>query len=252
MATFVLVHGAWHGGWCWSRVTPHLRAAGHAVYTPTMTGFGERSHLLSPDVGLETNVMDIANVLEWESLTDVILVGASYGGMVTTSVADRMPERIAALIYINAFIATDGVSQNDMLPDWRRQMIEEEIAADPDAWRMPAPTPELLGIDRKDDAAWVAAKMTTQSAKTFRDRAAITGAIDAITNRTYVRATGYRNSTFDENIRMYEEHPTWRAEVLETSHDAMITAVDGTVRILKEVAETTRGTQRAAPLGAAP
>ena len=217
-----------------------------------MTGFGERSHLLSPDVGLETNVMDIANVLEWESLTDVILVGASYGGMVTTSVADRMPERIAALIYINAFIATDGVSQNDMLPDWRRQMIEEEIAADPDAWRMPAPTPELLGIDRKDDAAWVAAKMTTQSAKTFRDRAAITGAIDAITNRTYVRATGYRNSTFDENIRMYEEHPTWRAEVLETSHDAMITAVDGTVRILKEVAETTRGTQRAAPLGAAP
>ena len=236
MATFVLVHGAWHGGWCWSRVTPHLRADGHAVYTPTMMGFGERSHLLGPEVGLETNVTDIANVLEWESLEDVILVGASYAGMVTTSVADRMPERIAALVYINAFIAADGVSQNDMLPDWRREMIEQEIAADPDAWRMPPPAPDLIGVDDPDDAAWIEAKITIQSAKTFHDRARITGAVDAVTNRTYVRATGYRNATFDANLALYDEHPTWRAEVLDTSHDAMITAVDDVVRILKEVA----------------
>jgi pimeloyl-ACP methyl ester carboxylesterase len=236
MANFVLVHGAWHGGWCWARVAPRLRASGHTVFTPTMTGFGERSHLLSPDVGLETNVTDIANVLAWEDLLDVILVAASYAGMVTTSVADRMPDRIAALVYQNAFIAADGVSQNDMLPDWRREMIEEEIARDPDAWRMPPPTPELIGVTDPDDAAWIAAKMTVQSAKTFRDRARITGAIDAIGNRTYIRATGYRNSTFDANLEAYRAHPAWRAEVLETSHDAMITASDDIVRILEEVA----------------
>ncbi len=236
MATFVLVHGAWHGGWCWARVTPRLRATGHEVHTPTMTGFGERSHLLMPDVGLETNVTDISNVLEWEHLDNVILVGASYAGMVTTSVADRMPERIAALVYINAFIAADGVSQNDMLPDWRREMIEEELAQDPDAWRMPPPAPDLIGVTDPVDAAWITDKMTIQSAKTFRDRAKITGGLDAIKNRTYVRATGYPNNTFDGNLETFRAHPDWRAEVLDTSHDAMITAVDDVVRILDEVA----------------
>ena len=236
MTTFVLVHGAWHGGWCWARVAPRLREAGHDVYTPTMTGFGERSHLLSPDIGLETNVADIANVLAWEDLSGVVLVGASYAGMVTTSVADRMPERVAALVYINAFIAENGVAQNDMLPGWRREMIEKEIAADPDAWRMPPPEPSLIGVTDPADAAWIGAKMTVQSAKTFRDKARITGAHAAISNRTFIRATGYPNSTFDATLEAFKEHPDWRAEVLDTSHDAMITAPDDIVRILREVA----------------
>lgn len=238
MATFVLVHGAWHGGWCWARIAPPLRAAGHEVHTPTMTGFGERSHLLSPDVGLELNVTDIANVLEWEDLRDVILVAASYAGMVTTSVADRMPGRIAALVYQNAFIAEDGVAQNDLLPDWRREMIEKEIAEQPEAWRMPPPTPELIGVTDADDAAWIASKMTVQSANTFREKARITGTHEAVTNRTYIRATGYRNSTFDRYYAEYQAHPTWRAELLDTSHDAMITAPDDITRILLDVAES--------------
>jgi pimeloyl-ACP methyl ester carboxylesterase len=237
MATFVLVHGAWHGGWCWARVAPRLRAVGHTVFTPTMTGFGERSHLLSPEVGLELNVTDIANVLLWEELADVVLVGASYGGMVTTSVADRMPERIAALVYQNAFIAEDGVAQNDLLPDWRRAMIEKELATDRDAWRMPPPDPQLIGVTDPDDAAWIAAKMTVQSAKTFRDKARITGAHEAIASRTYIRATGYPNSTFDRYIAERRDDPRWRVEVLATSHDAMITAPADIVRILGEVAD---------------
>lgn len=237
MATFVLVHGAWHGGWCWARVAPRLRAAGHTVFTPTMTGFGERSHLLSPEVGLELNVADIANVLEWEDLNDVILMAASYAGMVTTSVADRMPDRIAALVYQNAFIAEDGVAQNDLLPDWRREMIEKEIAEDPDAWRMPPPEPSLIGVTDPADAAWIRAKMTLQSAKTFMDKARITGAHEKIANRTYIRATGYPNSTFDRYVEERKDDPAWRVEVLDTSHDAMITAADDIVRILLEVAE---------------
>jgi pimeloyl-ACP methyl ester carboxylesterase len=236
MATFVLVHGAWHGGWCWSRIAPQLRAAGHIVHTPTMTGFGERSHLLNPDVGLETNVVDIMNVLSWEDLHDVILVAQSYAGMVTTSVADRMPERIAALCYINAFIPTDQISQNDLLPDWRREMIEEELANDPDAWRMPAPSPELIGVTDPEVAAWITDKMTVQSAKTMRDRATISGAIDRITNRTFIRATGYRNSTFDATVKEYMAHPVWRGVEIDTSHDAMITAADEVRTIFEEIA----------------
>jgi len=236
MATFVLVHGAWHGGWCWSRIAPQLRDAGHIVYTPTMTGFGERSHLLTPDVGLETNVQDIMNVLTWEDLHDVILVAQSYAGMVTTSVADRMPERIAALCYINAFIPTNQISQNDLLPDWRREMIEEELASDPDAWRMPAPIPELIGVTDPDVAAWITDKMTVQSAKTMRDRATITGAVDQITNRTFIRATGYHNSTFDATVKEYMAHPVWRGIEIDTSHDAMITAADDVRAIFEEIA----------------
>ena len=237
MATFVLVHGAWHGGWCWARVAPRLRDAGHTVFTPTMTGFGERSHLLTPDNGLELNVADIANVLLWEDLSDVILVGASYAGMVTTSVADRMPERIAALVYQNAFIAEDGVAQNDLLPGWRREMIEKELAEDPDAWRMPPPDPKLFGVTDPDDIAWIASKMTVQPAKTFQDKARITGGHKAITSRTYIRATGYPNSTFDRYVEERSDDPGWRVEVLDTSHDAMITAPDDIVRILLEVAD---------------
>lgn len=243
MATFVLVHGAWHGGWCWARVTPRLRDAGHDVYTPTLTGFGERSHLLTPEVGLELNITDIANVLEWENLDNVILVAASYAGMVTTCVADRMPERIAALVYQNAFIAADGVAQHDLLPDWRREMIEQELAEAEDSWRMPPPDPKLFGVTDADDIAWIAAKMAPQSAKTFQDKARLTGAHEAIANRTYIRATGYPNTTFDRYLAEAQSDPAWRVEVLETSHDAMITAPDDIVRILLEVAASTeRGT----------
>src|SRR5690606_951056 len=106
--TFVLVHGAWHGGWCWSRLASLLRAAGHNVYTPTLTGLGERNHLLNNDVGLQTFVDDIVNVLVWEDLQDVILVGHSFAGVVITGVADVMPERIRQLVYLDAFILESG------------------------------------------------------------------------------------------------------------------------------------------------
>src|SRR3954453_21148411 len=107
MATFVLVHGAWHGGWCWRRVAPLLRVAGHAVYTPTLTGLGERAHLLTREVGLETHIRDTVNVLECEELNDVILVGHSYGGIVITGTAERAPERVGHLVYLDAMVTLD-------------------------------------------------------------------------------------------------------------------------------------------------
>src|SRR5579862_6453256 len=101
MATFVLVHGAWHGGWCWRKLTPLLRAAGHEVFAPTLTGLGERAHLATPEVGLSFHVQDVVNVLVYEDLHEVVLVGHSYGGMVITGVTGQAPERLAQLVYLD-------------------------------------------------------------------------------------------------------------------------------------------------------
>ena len=116
MATFVLVHGAWWGSWCWSRVRSLLAAEAHQVFTPTLTGLGERSHLLSRDVDLNTHIADVTNLMVWEDLRDVVLVGQSYGGVVARHVADRMPDWIRSLIYLDAFVPENGKTLFDYLP----------------------------------------------------------------------------------------------------------------------------------------
>ena len=103
-ATFVLVHGAWHGGWCWKKISALLDAEGHQVYTPTLTGLGERSHLLAKEIDLEMHIQDIVSMLEYEDLTEVILVGHSYGGMVITGVADKERKRLNHIVYLDAFL----------------------------------------------------------------------------------------------------------------------------------------------------
>ena len=143
MTTFVLVHPAWFGGWCWRKVSPVLRARGHEVFAPTLTGLGERAHLASQKVGLEMHVEDVANVLEYEDLRQVILVGNSSGGMVITGVADRMPERIAHLVYLDAFVPEDGQSMLDIIPAERRPLMEALVQKEGSGWLLPrfAPPP---------------------------------------------------------------------------------------------------------------
>ena len=116
MSTYVLVHGAWHGSWCWKRVRKALQANGHDVFTPTLTGLGERSHLLSREVNLETHIDDVVNLIRWEELSNIVLCGHSYGGVVVSGVADRVPDRIGALIYLDAFVLEDGRSVHDEVP----------------------------------------------------------------------------------------------------------------------------------------
>ena len=115
-ATFVLVHGAWHGGWCWSRVAPLLRGAGYPVFAPTLTGLGERLHLLTPQVDLDTHVRDITSLLDYEDLHNVILVGHSYGGMVISGVAETAGTRLAQLVYLDAFLPENGKALKDYSP----------------------------------------------------------------------------------------------------------------------------------------
>src|SRR5260370_10252684 len=117
MTDYVLVHGGWHGSWCWARVRRLLAAREHGVFTPTLTGVGERSHLLSRDVGLDTHITDVANLMIWENLRDIVLVGHSYGGMVVRHVADRMPDRIRSLVHLHAFVSPNGNNLFDYPPD---------------------------------------------------------------------------------------------------------------------------------------
>jgi pimeloyl-ACP methyl ester carboxylesterase len=141
-STFVLVHGGWAGGWVWREVASHLRAAGHEVFTPTLTGLGERVHLATPETDLATHIQDILGVLEYEDLREVILVGHSFGGMVITGVAERVPERLAHLVYLDALVPEDGQSLADILGPEIRARLEGAAQAYGDGWRVPHDPPD--------------------------------------------------------------------------------------------------------------
>lgn len=159
--TFVMVHGAWHGGWCRQRVAEVLRGRGHDVYTPTLTGLGERSHLLGQSIDLNTHVKDVRAVLEYEDLHDVVLVGHSYGGFVVTAVAALAPELLSRIIYLDAFLPDPGQSFLDMIGVERIETIAKGGAVA----RML--TVAELGIEDSEDAKWVASRLTPQPANKF-------------------------------------------------------------------------------------
>jgi len=163
----VLIHGSMHGGWCWQRVAPLLRAAGHDVYTPTLTGLGERVHLAHPAVDLDTHIRDVLGVLEFEDLHEVILVGHSYGTMVITGVADRVPERIAHLVYLDGTMAADGQTALDFFPPEWRASRRAQVDAEGEGWRLLPPVDLTVWGIREDDAAWVHGKLVPQPFKTF-------------------------------------------------------------------------------------
>ena len=166
-SVFVLVHPAWHGGWCWKKVTPLLRAGGHDVFTPVLTGLGERSHLAHPMIGLETHVQDVVNVLEYEDLSGVILVGHSNAGTVITGVADRVPERLAHLVYLNAFVPEDGQATIDLLPPNVRQVLEARVRAEGYGWLLPSLQPgpwddfvhDVWRVTDEADRRWMVARL---------------------------------------------------------------------------------------------
>lgn len=139
MATFVICHGTWDGGWCWREVRQQLRRLGHEVYTPTLTGLGERSHLNGAHIDFHTHVQDIVNVITYENLTRVILVGHSYGGAVITGVAEHIPDRIEHLVYLDALVPIDGKTMGDLFGDEVFAQTAEFVAVFGDGWRLPYP-----------------------------------------------------------------------------------------------------------------
>lgn len=234
MSTFVLVHGAWHGGWCWVRVAERLRAAGHAVFTPTLTGLADRSHLLGPGVTLQTHIRDVANLLLWEELKDVVLVGHSYGGMVITGAADRVADRIRTLVYVDAFTPAHGQAAFDLRAPEANAIVLEKAKAG-GGWRV-SPTKAEAFMVNPADRAWVDGKCTDLPLGCFTEKLYLSGAVDGIADRVYVRAGGYPNVPFDRALEAARADPRFRCHVVDCGHDIMVDAPEELTSILLESA----------------
>ena len=232
--TFVLVHGAWHGGWCWRRVTDLLTARRHEVFAPTLTGVGERAHLLSPAIGLDTHVTDIVNVFEFEGIRDAVLVGHSYGGMVITGVAERLSGRIKSIVYLDAFVPIDNQSMLDVVSEDRRKQISD-AAAKSGGVSVP-PIPAAAFKVNENDRAWVDSKCNAHPFKTMTDKVRMTGARDRIGKKAYIFSEGYGGPSFRAFHERCKADPAWRSYALPCGHDVMIDMPERLTEILEEVA----------------
>ena len=234
--TFVLVHGAWHGGWCWSRVADRLRAGGHRVFTPTQTGLGDRKHLMSKEITLETFTQDITGLIEAEELTGITLVGHSFGGLAISGVADRMPDRVRALVYLDSIIVEGGKSPFDGLPPdivaTRRKAAEESSGG----LSLPVPSPSVFGISDQRDNDWVARRMTPHPLSTFTSPLPIKGPVGNNLPRTYIHCTTPAYAPLEGSRRWVKAQSGWRWMEIATGHDAMVSAPDELARMLVGVA----------------
>ncbi|MDN8615956.1 alpha/beta fold hydrolase [Variovorax ginsengisoli] len=228
MANFVLVHGAWHGGWCYRETAAALRAAGHTVFTPTHTGVGERFHQSAENVTLETHIRDVCGCIEWEELSDVILVGHSYGGMVITGVADRMSDRIRSLVYLDAFVPGHGDSligllSKALVPEVAAQFIgafRGTALLDNGGLMQPIPA-EMFNIAQANRER-VDRLCRPQALATFEVPLLLTGAGDKIANRLYILADGWDPSPFRYFAANCEKAAGWRVVKMPCSHDVMV------------------------------
>ena len=211
-APFVLVHGAWHGGWCWRRVADRLTAKGCYVVAPTLSGVCERSHLANDSISLSTHIDDVVNEIKWKDLDGVVLVGHSYGGMVITGVAERMRERIAAIVYLDAFLPQDGQSLSAIRSSTATQWPE----------RLVPPIPAASFRVNAKDAAWVNSKMTPHPVKCFTETLRVSGAYSTIAEKVYIRALDYPSASFDAAIARCRADRAWKTIEMKCGHDIMI------------------------------
>ncbi|MDX2221242.1 MAG: alpha/beta fold hydrolase [Rhodospirillaceae bacterium] len=218
--TYVLVHGAWHGGWCWRDVAADLRAAGHDVHVPTLTGLGERVHLMTPEVNLSTHVTDVVNLIAYEELNDVILVGHSYAGHVIPWVADKLQGRIRHQVYLDAVIARDG---QPFLPP---EVVAERARTAIKGYLQPPPEVTWFGVPADHPLApWVARRLTNHSLNCLAETVRFANGGDAGLPKTFIRCLQRRDMSQPDPIEpMVKGKPEWTWLTLDTGHDAMITA----------------------------
>jgi pimeloyl-ACP methyl ester carboxylesterase len=221
MTTFVLVHGAWHGGWCWQRVAPLLRKAGHEVFTPTLTGLGERSHLVSSAIDLTTHILDVVNVLEFEDLRNVILVGHSYGGMVITGVSERAAERLQHVVYLDAFAPRHGQALLDLVSPQFREAVQQQTQAT-GGLMAPFPVAEY-GVFAEEDVKWVEPKLVPHPFKTLATPVFLTNPAALALPKTYMYCNNPAMGFFDAFAERARSEHGWRYRELATGHDAMVT-----------------------------
>ena len=230
MATFFVAHGAWSAGWAWKKMHPLLRERGHALVVPTLTGLGERAHLAGPEIDLETHVADLLGVLRCEDLRGVILVGHSYGGMLATVLADRVPERFTQLVYLDAFVPRDGQALIDLVPP----ALSATWPADD--WRTP---PNPLPADTSpEDVAWIMPRRAPQPRRCFTQPVKLGGG-GARLPRTYIFCT--RSAPFDvfgSFARRARSETGWRSLEIDASHSPHVTQPEALARLLDDVARS--------------
>lgn len=222
MATIVVAHGAWSAGWAWRKMHPLMRAAGHELRTPTMTGIGERGHLAARTVDLETHIADMLAVLEFEDLREAVLVGHSYGGIVATAVADRARDRIARLVYLDAFVPGDGQSLLDLVPRATREAMRAAARDEGDGWLVPPnPIPDDTG---EADAEWIRHRRMPHPLAAFEAPLRMTGSKIG-QPRSYIYCTragpGDPFRRFADGARA---SPGWTCHDLDASHSPHVTA----------------------------
>ena len=232
--TFVLVHGAWHGGWCWRRVSDLLEKQGHKVFTPTLTGVGERSHLMSKDINLDTHITDLVNVFKWEDLKDVCLVVHSYGGWPGSGALEQIGDRVSSIVWLDAFKPENGQRGFDFASEIsRKRFLAAVEKGEPGR---PAPTAEAFRVISEKDRAWVDSKTTPQPNGVAIQPIKLTGAREKVAKKTYIRAAKYPQPAFDQALAECKADKSWRTfEATESGHDVMVDAPQWLVDVLLQV-----------------
>ena len=234
MATFVVAHGAWSAGWAWKKMRPLLRSRGHELFTPTYTGLGERAHLASRDIDLETHIADVLGVLEYEDLRGITLIGHSYGGMVATGVADRATTRIAQLVYLDAFVPRDGQSLVDLISSEARQARTRAVESTGEGWRIP-PNP-MPPDTAAEDVAWAMPRRVMQPRKTFEQPLRLTGAVERLP-RAYIYC---KRKAGDDPFRQFADRlrnaTGWKYFEMDASHSPHLTAPLELAALLEKIA----------------
>jgi pimeloyl-ACP methyl ester carboxylesterase len=229
--TILVCHGAWGGGWSWKKMHPLMQAAGFRLVTLTYTGLGERAHLANPAIDLETHIQDILNVIKYEDLGDIALLGHSYGGMVATAVADRARDRVRHLIYLDAFVPRDGQSLFDLNEAGRQPM--REAAASGDGWRAPPnPTPPDTSAA---DLEWLTPRRVHMPIKCFETKLRLHNGEPAMP-RSYIYATRTTPAnTFGQFARRAKSEPGWRYFEIDASHSPSVTAPEALTDLLRRI-----------------
>jgi pimeloyl-ACP methyl ester carboxylesterase len=223
MPPFVLVHGAFHGAWCWTPIARLLRARGHEVFAPTLTGLGERRHLLSQSITMETFVLDVLNVLDFEELEDVVLVGHSFGARPASGVADRAPDRIRRLIFLDGALSPDGLSKLEaMTAKARAARIQSSFDFD-GGISIPPPAPEYFGIADPAIAAWVSQRLTPQPLSAERARLPLKHRLGNGLPVTYVKCTNPPHPSVAPGAEYAKLRQDWRYVELDTGHNCIVT-----------------------------
>jgi pimeloyl-ACP methyl ester carboxylesterase len=217
--TFVLIHGAWHGGWCWKRLADFMRADGHRVYTPTLTGLGERSHLLNASINLETHIRDIVNVFNFEELSDVTLVAHSYGGWPAAGALEHVGPQVSSVIFLDAFMPENGEKGIDQNSPESIAGIKAAIERGDVSRKGPAAA--AFGV-LPENQAWVDAKMTPQPIGVSLTPIVLTGARERVARKAYIRAGQYKQPSFDRYLAQRQADPQWRTTTIDSGHDVMV------------------------------